>query len=236
MARLPRFVLPGVPQHVILRGNNRSPIFAAPDDYRFFLEKLKAACEKHGCALHAYVLMTNHVHFLLSPGNSSAFSKAMQMLGRYYVQYFNFRHKRTGTLFEGRYRATMIDTEQYFLICMRYIEMNPVRANMVANPGEYPWSSYACNALGSANDLLTPHDEYLRLGKTVNKRLSAYQELFDSHLSEANLTAIREAGNKGWPIGSEQFKQMIQSNLGLRAMPSPRGGDRKSKEFQINRV
>jgi putative transposase len=236
MARLPRFVIPGVPQHVILRGNNRALIFAASEDYQFFLEKLKTACDKHGCALHAYVLMTNHVHFLISPSGMESLPKAMQMLGRYYVQYFNFHYRRSGTLFEGRYRATLIDTQEYLLTCMRYIELNPVRANMVENPAAYAWSSYHCNALGEPNALLTPHDEYLCLGKNEVERLAAYQCLFTDHLSELGLAAIRDATNKGWPLGSDHFKQLVQNQLNIRAAPTARGGDRKSEEFKINRV
>ena len=148
MARLPRFVIPGQPQHVIVRGNNREPIFYADEDYRFYLEKLQEACQKHACDVHAYVLMTNHVHLLLTPQREDSLSKVIQMLGRYYVQYFNYTYKRTGTLWEGRYKATLIDSEVYALVCYRYIELNPVRAEMVGHPAAYPWSSYPYNALG----------------------------------------------------------------------------------------
>lgn len=141
MARLPRYTLPGQPQHVILRGNNRTDIFAAEDDYHFFKECLHTAAQQHGCDIHAYVLMTNHVHLLLTPQQENSISKTMQSVGRRYVQYFNFRQNRSGTLWEGRYKATLIDSERYLLTCYRYIEMNPVRAGMVSQPGEYPWSS-----------------------------------------------------------------------------------------------
>ena len=157
MARLPRLVIPGQPQHVIVRGNNRSEIFCVEADYRFYLEKLKLACEKHGCQVHAYILMTNHVHLLITPLEASSLSKTLQTLGRYYVQYFNYRYRRTGTLWEGRYKAALIDSDAYLLTCMRYIELNPVRAGMVADPSEYPWSSYPFNALGQPNDLVTPY-------------------------------------------------------------------------------
>jgi putative transposase len=180
--------------------------------------------------------MTNHVHFLISPRDAAALPKTMQMMGRYYVQYFNFRYRRSGTLFEGRYRATLIDTQDYLLTCMRYIEMNPVHANMVENPAAYAWSSYRFNAIGEPNDLLTPRNEYLCLGKNENERWAAYRDLFDDHPSELGLAEIRDATNKGWPLGSDHFKQMIQNQLGLRAAPTTRGGDRKSKEFSINRV
>ena len=131
MARLPRFVLVGHPQHIIIRGNNREPVFIADEDYQLFLEKLSAAAKKHECDIHAYVLMTNHIHLLVTPNKENGISKMMQMLGRYYVQYFNYTYKRSGTLWEGRYKASLIDSEAYALLCYRYIELNPVRANMV---------------------------------------------------------------------------------------------------------
>jgi len=132
MPRQPRFTIPGQPQHVIIRGNNRDPIFYADEDYGFYLEKLRKACEKHHCDVHAYVLMTNHVHLLITPHTENSLGKAIQMLGRYYVQYFNYSYKRTGTLWEGRYKATLIDSEAYLLTCYRYIELNPVRAEGMA--------------------------------------------------------------------------------------------------------
>jgi putative transposase len=131
MARLPRYVLPGQPQHVIQRGNNRGVTFFADEDYSFYLDRLKEACTKHGCAVHAYVLMTNHVHLLLTPDTSSSIAKVMQSVGRRYVQHINYTYRRTGTLWEGRYKATLIDSEQYLLTCSRYIELNPVRAGIV---------------------------------------------------------------------------------------------------------
>ena len=147
MARLPRFVIPGQPQHVIQRGNNRQDIFKVDNDYLFYLEKLQAAAEKHQCDIHAYVLMTNHVHLLLTPHTEEGIGKMMQMVGRYYVQFYNHSYNRTGTLWEGRYKATLIDSEHYLFTCMRYIELNPVRAKgMVDHPGKYRWSSYHCNA------------------------------------------------------------------------------------------
>ena len=209
MARLPRFVIPDQPQHVIVRGNNRSEIFCADADYLFYLEKLQQACDKHDCIIHAYVLMTNHVHLLITPQTEEGLGKVMQMLGRYYVQYYNFTYQRTGTLWEGRYRATLIDSEAYLLTCMRYIELNPVRAGMVAHPSEYPWSSYRCNALGQANILVLPHVEYVRLGKTDEDRLSAYRQLFKHRIAENSLDEIREATNKAWVLGGDRFKARI---------------------------
>ncbi len=236
MARLPRFTIPGQPQHVIVRGNNRSEIFCADADYLFYLEKLQAACEKHGCDIHAYILMTNHVHLLLTPHEANATGKTMQMLGRYYVQYYNYCYQRSGTLWEGRYKATLIDSENYLMTCMRYIELNPVRAGMVTHPSEYPWSSYGCNAQGRADVLVTPHAEYMRLGKSDEDRQAAYRQLFKHHISESGLDEIRQATNKAWVLGSDRFKQRIQQQLERRVEPSARGGDRKSEKFRINRV
>ena len=236
MARLPRFVIPGQPQHVILRGNNRTEIFCADVDYQFYLEKLQQACTTHGCGIHAYVLMTTHVHLLITPNEELGLSKAMQMMGRYYVQYYNYCYQRTGTLWEGRYKATLIDSETYLLTCMRYIELNPVRAGMVAHPSEYPWSSYRYNAMGQQNELVTPHLEYRRLGKTDEERQSAYRQLFKHRIPENSIAEIREATNKAWVLGNDRFKQRIQEKLGRRVEPKAKGGDRKSEKFRINRV
>lgn len=236
MARLPRFVIPGQPQHVIQRGNNRTEIFCADADYQFYLEKLHLACEAHGCDIHAYVLMTNHVHLLITPHDEQSLSKAMQMLGRYYVQYYNYCYQRTGTLWEGRYKATLIDSETYLLTCMRYIELNPVRADMVAHPSEYPWSSYRHNALGQPNELVTPHPEYRRLDKTDEERQAAYRQLFKHRIPEESVTEIREATNKAWALGNDRFKQRIQAKLDRRVEPKAKGRDRKSEKFSINRV
>jgi len=241
MARLPRFNLPGQPQHVIVRGNNREPIFYADADYQFYLTKLLQACKKHECDLHAYVLMTNHVHLLITPGTEQAIGTALQMLGRYYVQYFNYTYNRTGTLWEGRYKATLIDSEAYLLTCYRYIELNPVRAmDDINHPSAYPWSSYRFNALGEENKLLVAHPEYRRLGKTDKQRQRAYRELFRARIPQRTLDEIRQATNKAWVLGNDRFKEMIALKLARATTPRPRGGDRKSKEYRqsanINRV
>jgi len=232
MARLPRFIITDQPQHVIVRGNNRTEIFCADADYAFYLEKLKLACDKHGCSLHAYVLMTNHVHLLITPHSEHSLAKTMQMLGRYYVQYYNYCYRRTGTLFEGRYKAALIDSEAYLITCMRYIELNPVRAGMINEPSDYPWSSYHHNALGQPDNLVIPHPEYLRLGQTNEASQTAYRELYKHHIPENFVTEIRDATNKAWVLGNGRFKQRVQDQLGRRVEPKPRGGDRKSKQFK----
>ncbi len=227
MARLSRYNLPGQPQHVILRGNNRGDIFSAQADYYFFLECLLNAAEKHECAIHAYVLMTNHVHLLMTPQHEEGIGKVLQSLGRRYVQHFNYTQKRTGTLWEGRYKATLIDSEPYLLTCYRYIELNPVRAGMVAHQRLYPWSSYRWHAEGKPDNLITDHPLYMALGKTNEVRQAAYRSLFRSQVGETTLTAIRDATNKGWALGDERFAADIAAAHGRRAAPLLRGRPRK---------
>ncbi len=232
MARLPRFNVIGQPQHVIVRGNNREPIFYADGDYVFYLEKLQEASQKHECDIHAYVLMTNHVHILVTPHKPDGISKMMQMIGRYYVQYFNYSYKRTGTLWEGRYKATLIDSEQYALTCYRYIELNPVRAQMVKHPADYPWSSYRHNGLNEANPIITPHKLYQNLDKTDEARTEVYRQLFNEKIKEKELKQIRESTNKAWVLGSDYFKEKIAKQLNRATSPKLRGGDRKSKRYK----
>ena len=239
MARLPCFSIPGQPQHVIQRGNNRDVIFVADEDYYFYLEKLKDACQKFQCDIHAYVLMTNHVHLLMTPHSENSISKVMQSLGRFYVQYFNYQYNRTGTLWEGRYKATLLDSEQYLLTCSRYIELNPVRAKMVLHAGEYPWSSYHYNAWGEENQLVTSHLVYRALGRSDNERQLNYRALFDSHMSSIDIEDIREATNKAWVLGNDRFKEQVEKLTVRQAKPKARGGDRRSKKHKngnINRV
>lgn len=232
MARHPRFVLPGYAQHIIQRGNNRDIIFVDGQDYRFYRDRLGQACERYGCEIHAYVFMTNHVHLLMTPQTATAISQAMQSLGRAYVQYFNYRYCRTGTLWEGRFRASVIDADHYLLTCYRYIELNPVRAGMVQRPEEYPWSSYACNACGRADPLVTPHVLYQGLGASADECCAAYRALFASVLSAETLETIRESSNKAWAMGNNRFRERIEAMSSRQAAPKRRGGDRRSARFQ----
>jgi putative transposase len=232
MARLPRYSVPGQPQHVNQRGNNRSALFATTTDYMYFHECLRTACEQHGCQIHAYVFMTNHVHLLMTPQSESGIGKVMQSVGRRYVQYFNFSAQRTGTLWEGRYKATVIDTERYLLTCYRYVELNPVRAGMVAAPGEYRWSSFGANALGRLDPLVTSHGQYLALGADPDTRQAAYRALFPACIDGHTLGAIREATNKGWALGTDRFRDEVTRLLKRRARPVARGGDRRSRNYR----
>ncbi len=231
MSRLPRLYLPGCAQHIVQRGNNREACFYDEADYKAYLSFLYDAATKYKVAIHAFVLMTNHVHLLVTPGDAQGVSRMMQALGRKYVQYFNYTYQRTGTLWEGRYKSTLVDADNYLLTVYRYIELNPVRASMVRHASEYPWSSYQGNALGKSIQLLTPHSLYKRLGKAEAERLTAYRALFRGRMPERDMTAIRESTNKGWVWGDERFKAQIEAKTGRRATPLRRGGDRKSAEF-----
>lgn len=231
MARLARLYLPGCAQHIIQRGNNREACFYEERDYKAYLSFLKDAAAKYQVAIHAFVLMTNHVHLLVSPSDEMGVSRTMQALGRKYVRYFNFTYGRTGTLWEGRYKSTLVDTENYLLTVYRYIELNPVRAGMVLHASDYPWSSYRANAQGTAIKLLSRHPAYLQLGKTGVERQSVYRSLFRGRMAERDLTAIREATNKSWPLGSKNFKAEIAAKTGRQAEPARRGGDRKSVKY-----
>ena len=227
MARLPRYFIKDQPQHIIQRGNNREAIFIANEDYQFYLDWLKEAANKNRIKIHAYVLMTNHVHLLLSPFDNTGIPKTLQSVGRKYVQYFNYQYERTGTLWEGRYRATLIDDEQYLFTCMRYIELNPVRAGMVKHPKNYLWSSYHTNALGKPDQLVTPHPRYTALGLDEHERQKSYRGLFKQRLSKVELLTIREATNKAWVLGSDLFKQEVEKLTQRRSSPMPRGRPKK---------
>ncbi len=228
MARLPRLFVPGQPLHVIQRGNNREPIFASDEDYRFYLRCLQEAADAQGLAIHAYVLMTNHVHLLATPETESSLSKTLQSVGRRYVQYFNHTYGRTGTLWEGRYKSTLIESARYLLTCMRYIELNPVRAAaMVQHPGDYPWSSYGANAQGKPDALISPHGLYRRLGRSNEEREAAYRQLFRVQIANADLEAIRQSTNKAWVLGDSRFRAKVEALSERRAAPLPRGRPRR---------
>jgi putative transposase len=181
-------------------------------------------------------MMTHHVHLLITPMTETGISKVMQSLGRCYVQHVNFNYHRTGTLWEGRYRATLLDSERYLLCCQRYIELNPVRAGMVKHPGEYPWSSYCCNALGEPDSLVSGHGLYGRLGENPEERQQAYRALFAHEIGEEVLEQIREATNKAWVLGDQRFRDQIQAQLRRRVAPKAKGGDRRSKNYRVRPV
>jgi len=223
MARRARLLFAGVPQHIIQRGNNRQATFFADEDYRSYLDWLLEAVKKYDCRIYAYVLMTNHVHLLACEQRPYDLSRMMQHLGRRFVRYVNHVYRRSGTLWEGRFKASLVDAETYFLRCCRYIECNPVRARMVVHPGNYRWSSYRSHADGVPDRLLSSHDQFDRLGLTPETRQQAYRELFRTELDSSELAEIRNTANGGWPLGGERFKDEIEKALKCAARPPRRG-------------
>jgi putative transposase len=228
MARLPRLDLPGIPQHVIQRGNDRQACFAAEDDYLHYRQELGEAARRFGCALHAYVLMTNHVHLLVTPPEPGAVSRMMQALGRRYVGCFNARYRRTGTLWEGRFKAGLVGSTRYVLTCYRYIELNPLRAGMAATPGEYRWSSHRCNAHGAHDPRITAHPAYRALGGGEAGRV-AYRALFAEVLADEAIEAIRMHTQQQRAWGSRRFQAQVEALTGRAASVRPRGRPRPTK-------
>ena len=227
MPRQNRLVLPGTALHIIQRGNNRQECFRRDSDYLLYLLHLRELAGKHGCAVHAYCLMTNHVHLLVTPSTEDALSTLMQNLGQRYVQYFNRTYGRSGTLWEGRFRSCIAESAPYVLACHRYIELNPVRAGLADDPGNYPWSSYRANAEGARDDLLRAHPEYLALGRHDGSQQCAYRSLFQDGMESSLLERIRNATNSGYPLSSESFKSSITHAHGWRLAPRPPGRPKK---------
>ena len=216
MARLPRLTVPGYPHHVIQRGNNRQAMFVDAADYQRLLVYLGEAAQRYEVAIHAYVLMSNHFHLLATPADESGLPSLMQSLGRRYVRVFNNRHGRTGTLWEGRYKATIIESERYLIACMAYIELNPVRAGMAAHPQDYLWSSYAHQAGIGHDPLITPHSLYWALGNTPFSREAAYRGIVEAGLGSDQVSGFTQATLKGWALGGDSFVRELQERTGRR--------------------
>ena len=210
MPRRPRFDEPGYVQHVVQRGNGRRPVFLLPDDFEDYRQRLAHALGHIGGALHAYVLMGNHVHLLLTPRERGGVGRIMQSVSRNYAAAFNRRNGRSGTLWEGRYRASIIDSERYYFVCCRYIELNPVRAGLAETAERYPWSSHRANALGRPDPLVTPHALYRALGPGSAPRREAYAALFSRPLPEATLQAVRRASRRARPLGDDDFRERLR--------------------------
>ncbi len=223
MARLGRYFIEDQALHVIQRGNDRQAVFYAAQDYARYRDWLVETSRAHDARIHAWVLMTNHVHLLVTPGTPRSLPRTMQALGRRYVGYVNHTYRRTGTLWEGRYRAAPIESEAHFLTCSRYIELNPVRARKVAEPADYPWSSYHANACGTADPLVTPHALYLALAANAPARREAYRDLFAETPDDEFVEALRATTNGGWALGSERFQRQIAAIAVRRASPLPKG-------------
>lgn len=216
MPRHARLTIAGVPLHVIQRGHNRSACFFAATDYLYYLEQLTAQAGRFTCAVHAYCLMTNHVHLLLTPASAEGCGRTMKHLAQRHAQHVNRTYRRSGTLWEGRFRSCLVESEPYLLACCRYIELNPVRAGLVRDPRDYPWSSYRANAEGALDTCVTPHERYLALGCDPAERRDEYRALCRTGLAAAPLDAIRSATNGGFVLGSARFAEQIASVLGRR--------------------
>jgi putative transposase len=229
MPRQRRLFVPGIPVHVIQRGNNRQPCFFSDRDKIIYLDKLREYTSRFGVACHAFVLMDNHVHLLATPASDESVSLALQALGRWYVRYFNNTYQRTGTLWEGRFKACIVQSDRYFLAVSRYIELNPVRAAITNHPAGYTWSSYAHNALGKKMQLLTPHSAYLAVGRDEQERLQRYGELFHRVMHPSELEQIRKTVQKSQILGDADFRWQIEAQTGRKLTPLPRGGNRQAR-------
>lgn len=226
MARLPRLTVPGYPHHLIQRGNNRQPIFQDEADYRMLLSLLEEHARANKVAIHAYVLMTNHLHLLATPETAEGIPLTMQGVGRRYVRYFNARYARTGTLWEGRYKSTLIQAERYLLACMAYIDLNPVRAGMVAEPADYPWSSHAFYAGVRPDRLVSPHPLFWELGNTPFAREAAYLQLVRAGVSLDKQRAITDSTLKGWALGDRDYVAALQKRTPRRVIRGQAGRPR----------
>ena len=227
MPRKKRMYIAGFPYHIVQRGNNREACFYAEDDYWLYLELLQDYSARYGVQVHAYVLMTNHYHLLLTPESEDSISRLMKAQGSRYAFYMNKKYKRSGTVWEGRHKSSVVDADAYLLKCYRYIELNPVRACMVNMPEEYRWSSYTVNAWGDENQWLTPHPVYLQLGHHVEERCCAYRELFRGELDVSDLHSIRRSSYYSHPLGNDRFVRQIEGLMG-RSIGYARRGRPKS--------
>lgn len=227
MPRQPRYRIPGLPQHVVQRGNDRQSTFYTEADYRFYKKWLAHGAQIHHCSIHAYVLMTNHVHLLVTPQAADSISQLMQSLGRRYVRYINKTYQRTGTLWEGRYKACLVQADRYLLACQRYIELNPVRAGIVVAPEHYKHSSYGHYALGIHDPLITPHPVYEGLGPDADTRRNAYQDMIKSTVDTTITDHIRKFTASCQVLGNEGFKDEIEATLSRPVRPGTAGRPRK---------
>ena len=227
MARLPRYSIINQPQHIIQQSRDGQKIFNHEQDYQYFYDCLEAAAYNYELKVHAYALLPDHVQVLASPGNPDSISRTIQSIGRNYVQYFNESYDSEGTLWDGRYRATVLDDKPYLLTCSRYIETVAVRTGLVAGPKDYRWSSYAHNALARNDPMISPHREYQRLGSTPAERSKAYRALFKHRLSVETVDTITDSVLKGWALGDARFAARIEKLSGRRATRLPKGRPRR---------
>ena len=232
MARLPRIVIPNQPLHIIHRGNNRQDIFKSEDDIVRVKEDISNSLSKSDCSLHAYVIMTNHLHLLITPKSKEQLAVFMQSMANRYVLYFNAIHQRTGTIWEGRFKSCLVDSEHYLFTLYKYIEMNPVKANMVKDIADYKWSSYGHNASGQTDRLITEHLLYKELGKNTEQRCENYKKMFMQFNTIKQDSQITEATMRGEVLGSDSFHSKINRLISRVTKLSAHGGDRKSEGYR----
>ena len=230
MPRKARFYLPEVPVHVVQRGHCREPVFFETQDYATYLHWVKESRKKYDVSVHAFVLMTNHIHFLLTPKQTNSISLFMQYIGRRYVPYINHKYGRSGSLWEGRYKASLVQEETYFFRVMKYVELNPVRALMVNVPGEYRWSSFCHNSGVKQIQLITEHEVYLALGQDKLSRQNAYIKHFEFDLYREEMKCIRETWQTGTPLGNDYFRKKVEQQLNRKVGQVRRGRSRKSSK------
>lgn len=223
MPRQARLRIPGLPLHLVQRGHNKAPCFLQERDFRVYLSLVDELSPLYGCAVHAYVLMTNHVHLLLTPERADGASFLMKYLGQRFAQYFNRKYGHSGSLFEGRFRSCIVDSDAYLLSCYRYVEMNPVRAGMVDHPSEYRWSSYHTNAEGRPSDFVVAHPLYVALAENPDERRRLYRSLFEVPEAPDDLRRMREAVNSGTALARESFLVELDERTRARATKRARG-------------
>jgi putative transposase len=236
MARSPRITIPAYPHHIIQRGNNRAATFFTDDDYRYFLDCLRQAKVKCRCRIYAYVLMTNHFHLLVEPAEVGDLGRFMQSVGRRYVRYVNETYRRTGTLWEGRFKSAAVSRDEYLIACSRYIELNPVRASIVTHPKDYRWSSYQRRALGMSDRLLDEDPWYNGLGTTERDKQERYRQWMDEQISEREWDEIRQATQRGRLIGRETFQKQVEAMTGRHLVGEARGRPKKEDRTSIEKV
>jgi putative transposase len=229
MARLPRLVVPQQAHHIIQRGHDQQSIFRDAADHQAFLEWLKEAAKRFNVAIHAYALMPDHIHLLATPADEPGLARMMQWVGRYYVPYFNQKYQRSGTLWQGRYRAAVVEAELYLLLCSRYIESNPVRNGLAGTASDYPWSSYLHHVGAKPDSLITDHYVYWALGNTPFDREIAYKLLTEQGLGSAEVALISQATLKGWALGEDEFKAGLERQINRRVSPAKRGRPAKKE-------
>ncbi|MFY0678924.1 MAG: transposase [Neptuniibacter sp.] len=223
MPRKPRYFLPGVPVHLVQRGHSREPVFFEAQDYATYAHWVKESCEKYDVSVHAFVLMTNHIHLLVTPKYADSVSPFMQFIGRRYVPYLNHKYGRSGSAWEGRFKSSLVQEETYFLTVMRYIELNPVRANMVELPGQYRWSSFCHNIGERPISFISPHTIYQALGSDQEERSRAYSSLFQGYIDRDEMKRIRDAWQTGTPLGNDSFREKVEAMLKCKVGRAKRG-------------